>query len=212
MKLTKLTTPIGIAKYPSLNTPDTRFESQQAKGGEYHVDLRIEEDEARPMVEKLEQLLAEWVTTANAERKKEKKKPLQVFSSKPWSVEYDEEGNPSGYYILKIKRGAQWKDRDGNVQKNTLRFFDANGEGLTSLDEKIGGGSKLRVAFNVRGWVAPIGIGLALDILAVQIVELSSWGGGGDTDFGFGAVEGGFVASTSDESDDNSFESDNADF
>lgn len=209
MKLKNLTTPTGIAKYPSLNTPDTRFESQQAKGGEYHVDLRIAEKDALPMIEQLNAMLAEWVTKANAERKAEKKKPLSAFSPTPWQQEY-EDGEPTGYWILKLKRGAQWKDRNGNIQKNTIRFFDSAGAALSTVDEVIGGGSQLRVAFTCRGWIAPIGIGIALDIRAVQIIELSSFGGG-DSDFGFDAVDGGFVAST--DKDEDTFEAtDSADF
>ena len=196
MKLKNITTPIGIAKYPSLNNPDTRFESQQAKGGEYHVDLRIPEKDARPLIEELTALLDEWVKKANAERKAEKKKPLAAFSPTPWQEEY-EDGEPSGYWILKCKRGAEWKDRNGNVQKNKIQFFDASGAGIGKLEEVIGGGIKLRVAMTCRGWIAPIGIGIALDIRAVQIIELSSFGGG-DTDFGFGSVDGGFVATEKD--------------
>lgn len=210
MKIAKLTTPIGIAKYPSLNTPDTRFESQQAKGGEYHVDLRIAEQEALPLIEKLNSMLDEWVKKANQERKADKKKPLSAFSPTPWQQEY-EDGEPTGYWILKLKRGAEWKNRNGEVIKNRIRYFDSTGAAIPTLDEVIGGGSKLRVNFQARGWIAPIGIGIALDILNVQIVELSSFGGG-DADVKFDAVEGGFVAGGGSEEVFEDTDNDSADF
>ena len=203
MKLSRLTTPEGTAVFPWLNKPDTKFESQTAKGGEYHVDIRLSEADAAPLKAKLESLLAEWTTVKNAEQKKEKKKPFRPYDSYPWQDAEDDEGNPTGEVVFKFKRGAEWTDRDGNVRKNTIQFVDSTGAGISQPDDIIGSGSRLRVCFQVRGWASPLGISIALDLVAVQIVELNSYVGADGADFGFSPTEG-FVASPpiSDEADE----------
>ena len=193
MKLARLTTPAGTAVFPWLNKPDSKFESQKAKGGEYHVDLRLSEEDAAPLKAELEKLLAEWTTVKNAEQKKDKKKPFRPYDRFPWQDVEDEEGNPTGEVLFKFKRGAEWTDRDGNVRKNTLQFVDSTGAGIPKPDDIIGSGSKLRICFQVRGWASPLGISIALDLVAVQIIELNSFVGADSSDFGFSATEG-FVA------------------
>ena len=195
MKLSKLTTPTGVAAFPWLNEPDKKFDSQRAKGGEYHVDLRLSAEDGAPLVKRLENILAEWKTVKNNEQKEAKKKPYKTYHATPWSEVEDEEGNPTGEYVFKFKRGAEWTDRDGNVRKNLIRFVDSKGEGITKLSDTVGSGSKLRICFQVRGWASPLGISVALDLVAVQIVELVAFsGGGGSEEFGFGEVDGGFIA------------------
>lgn len=176
MKLTTLTTPRGIAVYPHLNEPDTKFESQQAKGGEWHTQLRLPEDRALPLVEKLEATLAEWIKVKNAEQKEAKRKPYKRFNT-PWEQVEDEDGNPTGDYIFKFKRGVQWTDRDGNIRTNKIEFVDGQRQTIGKLEDKIMGGSELCVNFSVRGWASPLGISVALDIQKVQIVRLADGGG-----------------------------------
>ncbi len=60
----------------------------------------------------------------------------------------------------------------------------------------------MRICFQVRGWASPLGVGIALDLVAVQIIELVAYAGSADAEgegFGFEAIEGGFVAEESDE-------------
>lgn len=177
MKLATLTTPKGIARYPHLNEPDTKFDSQRAKGGEYHVDLVLEEAEALPLIERLKNVLGEWIKTKNAEQKELKRKPYKPFNT-PWEQEEDEEGNPTGRWIFKFKRGAEWTDRDGNVRTNKIEFFDSKSQKQGVLGETIGAGSELKVHFMVRGWASPLGISCALDLLKVQIINLKTYDGG----------------------------------
>ncbi len=202
MKLSRITTPVGVAKFPWLNEPDTKFESQRNKGGEYHVDLRLPEAESAALVQRLETILQEWMALKNAEQEELKKKPYKPFNTLPWSEDFDDAGNPTGEYVFKFKRGVQWEDRDGNVRTNVLKFVDSHGQGVNSLTDTIGSGSKLRICFQVRGWASPLGVGIALDLVAVQIIELVAYAGSADAEgegFGFEAIEGGFVAEESDE-------------
>jgi len=172
MKLTTLTTPRGIAVYPHLNAPDTKFESQQNKGGEWHTSLRLPEDSALPLVEKLEATLTEWIKVKNAEQKEMRRKPYKRFDT-PWAQVEDEDGNPTGAYIFKFKRGVQWTDRDGNVRTNKIEFVDGQRQTIGNLEDAIMGGSELCVNFSVRGWASPLGISVALDLQKVQIVRLA---------------------------------------
>ncbi len=129
MKLSRITTPVGVAKFPWLNEPDTKFESQRNKGGEYHVDLRLPEAESAALVQRLETILQEWMALKNAEQEELKKKPYKPFNTLPWSEDFDDAGNPTGEYVFKFKRGVQWEDRDGNVRTNVLKFVDSHGQG-----------------------------------------------------------------------------------
>ncbi|MAU02244.1 MAG: hypothetical protein CL608_34330 [Anaerolineaceae bacterium] len=189
MKLATLTTPKGTARYPHLNEPDNKFDSQRAKGGEFHVDLVIAEEDALPLIERLENTLKEFIKVKNAEQKEMKKKPFKPFQT-PWSQEEDDEGTPTGNYIFKFKRGAEWTDRDGNVRTNKIEFFDSQNQKKGKLDEVIGAGSELKVHFMVRGWASPLGISCALDLLKVQIINLKTYDGGDDSN-PFDVEEGG---------------------
>lgn len=180
MKLAALTTPKGIAVYPHLNEPDLKFDSQRAKGGEWHCDLRVPEELALPLVEKLEGLLTEWTKTRNAEQKELKKKPFKPFHT-PWERVEDDEGNPTGEFLFKFKRGVEWTDRDGNVRTNKLEFYDSQNQKKAVLDEVIGAGTELKIHFQVRGWSSPLGISCALDLLKIQIISLEVYEGGAES-------------------------------
>jgi len=193
MKLKTITTPIGTAVYPWLNEPDTKFESQRAKGGEFHVNVRLVETDATPLIKELEDTLKEWVKVKNQEQKDAKKKPYAAFGTKPWREVLDDEGNPTGEWDVICKLGKQWTDRDGNTRENKIAFRDAAMSPFTP-DDIIGSGSRIRVNFKVRGWASPLGACLAFDIVSVQVVELNAMAGG-DTTFGFEPTTG-FIAIT----------------
>ena len=196
MKLAQLTTPVGVAVFPWLNAPDTKFDSQRQKGGEYLVDLRLSEEDSAPLVERLEGLRTEGIAVKNAEQKELKKKPFKPYSNKPWAPVEDEEGNPTGVTLFKFKRGAQWTDREGEIRKNTIKFVDSQGQGITNLTDVIGRGSLISVCFRARGWASPLGISVALDIVAVQIKEMNAYVGA-DESFGFSPdPDGGYVSET----------------
>jgi len=55
--------PAGIAVFPNLNKPDTKFKAD----GEYKVKLRVTEDEAQPLIDKVAALAAKHLEDTRAD-------------------------------------------------------------------------------------------------------------------------------------------------
>ena len=178
-----LTTPLGTAVYPHLNEPDTKFEED----GIYSTTLKIEADVAESMIEKLETLyIAEYEKFC-----KEKKKPKLKQADRPWTEEYDDEGNETGNYLFRFKMKA--KTRKGIELRPVL--FDSK---CQPLHENIGGGSKMKVSYEPTCWLVPsLGVGISLRLRGVQVLELVEYGGASASSLGFGEEEGFETASAS---------------
>jgi len=168
-----ITTPAGIARYPSLNKPDTKFDEV----GVYKVNLEMSAEDAEPFLSQVESLLAEFVAQKKAELKKDKLKMHQA----PW-----EEND--GQVQLKLKVKALGKDKAGETYSRAPKLFNASGEVIT---DNIGGGSKLKVAVVPYCWyTASLGAGVTLQPKAVQVLELVTWGDGGSAAaYGFDVSE-----------------------
>jgi hypothetical protein len=168
-----ITTPAGIARYPSLNKPDTKFDEV----GVYKVNLEMSAEDAEPFLSQVEALLAEFVAQKKAELKKDKLKMHQA----PW-----EEND--GQVQLKLKVKALGKDKAGETYSRAPKLFNAAGEVIT---DNIGGGSKLKVAVVPYCWyTASLGAGVTLQPKAIQVLELVTWGDGGSAAaYGFDVSE-----------------------
>ena len=167
----KFTTPKGIAQYPWLSKPDTKFSEE----GVYKVDLIIPKAEAIPLLKQINEVFAENVDkqTKNAKGKDIKK------ANPPYFEELDDAGQPTGNVILKFKSKAAYKPA----------IFDA--KGIPMIDSNIWGGSELKI----NGSIAPyyttlIGAGVALRLRAVQVIQYVEGGSGSADRFGFEAVAG----------------------
>jgi hypothetical protein len=171
-----ITTPIGTAVYPHLNEPDTKFEDD----GVYTTQLRLTAEEAEPVIEKLESMYE----TEYDKFCKEKKKPKLKQADRPWSEEYDDEGNETGHYLFRFKMKA--KTRKGAELRPVL--FDSK---CQPLSENIGGGSKMKVSFEPHCWLVPaLGVGISLRLRGVQVLELIEYGGASAKSLGFGEEDG----------------------
>ena len=99
----RLSTPVGIAVYPRLKTPDTKFDEL----GAYKADISIPAAEAAPLVE---QLMDIWKSHVGKAAKK---------SDNPmFSLETDDSGEETGNVIFKMraknkmnKKGELWDRR-----------------------------------------------------------------------------------------------------
>jgi hypothetical protein len=69
-----ITTPAGIARYPSLNRADTKFDDI----GVFKVNLEMSSDDAAPFIEAIDGLFSEFLADKKRELKKEKLK-LHAF-------------------------------------------------------------------------------------------------------------------------------------
>lgn len=188
--------PKGIAVYPRLNKPDTKFDAN----GVYKAPLKLDTDEAegaafRDSIDALAELAfetavakavdaGEYKTEAVA-RKKVKRADL------PYTVIEDEDGEDTSFIKVNFKMKARVKSRKTGEEfdlKPTI--FDAHKQKLATCPA-VYSGSVIRVAFKPIFWYTKqLGAGVKLQLEAVQIIELVS-GSGGDADsYGFGDEDG----------------------
>ena len=168
-----ITTPVGIARYPSLNRPDTKFDDV----GVFKVNLEMSTEDAEPFLKQIEALFSEFV----ADKKRELKKDKLKLHAAPW-----EEND--GLTQLKLKVKAMGKSKEGETFSRQPKLFGADGQ---PLEANIGGGSKIKVAVVPYCWyTASLGAGITLQPKAVQVLDLVTWGDGGSAvSYGFDVSE-----------------------
>ena len=171
------TTPKGIAQYPWLSKPDTKFNEE----GEYKVNLVLTKEDATPVIEQINAAFAENLKVQIKENGKDIK-----TANPPYMDELGDDGKPTGNVIIKFKSKALYPPA----------IFDAKGDVMK--ESNIWGGSEIRV----NGSIAPyyvklIGAGVSLRLRAVQVIQYVEGGTGSADRFGFEEVDGGFVQATS---------------
>lgn len=200
-KLPRYVTPIGVAQYPHLTKPDTKFNPD----GEYKVSLELDANAAQDIVTFLDEQFAESVATAKKENAGKKIKEGDV----PYSVDED-----SGKVTIRFKLKAKVTPKKGDAFEQRVAIFDAKGKPITG-EIKIGGGTKMKVSYELIPYYTAIaGAGVSLRVRAVQIIELVEYGSGAQAgSFGFGE-EDGYEAVTPAKTDDfkDETESDEEDF
>jgi hypothetical protein len=179
-----ITTPAGIARFPSLNRADTKFDEI----GVYKVNLEMSAEDAEPFIKQIEAIFAEYLPAKLAEINNKlvmdglpKKTKLKQHAA-PW-----EEND--GLVQLKLKVPAMGKNKEtGEEYSRKPTLFDAAGK---EEDVNIGGGSKLKVAVVPYCWyTASLGAGITLQPKAVQVLDLVTWGNGGTAEaYGFDVSE-----------------------
>ena len=181
-----ITTAIGTAVYPHLNKPDKKFDKDGP--GVYQVSLRLLDEEAAILIS----LLEEHHTEEYDKTCTEKKKPSLKQHAHPWAQELDDDGNSTGHHLFKFKMKAETKT--GIKMRPVL--FDAKRQ---PLNENIGGGTKMKVAFEPSCWFVPsLGFGMTLRLKGVHVIDLVEYSGGLSAEgLGFGEEEGFETASAS---------------
>ena len=153
----------GEFVYPHLNKPDVRFN----EAGEYKLTLKVPQKEALSMVTLLDKELDACI--AKVEKEKKGKKVKQA--PKPYKIE-------DGFAFFKFKMkatGVNRKTKESFSQKPAL--FDSNKNPFPQ-STSIWGGTKGKVAFNVKDYFVPaLGAGVTLQLIAVQIIDLVEGGG-----------------------------------
>ena len=168
----------GIAIWPSLSEPNPTF-------GDFETKLRIDSEMKDMILPKLEAAHEENHADQmrKAGKKELKKYPLYC------EEEMDDDGTPTGTYLIKLKMKS--KDKEGRDRR--LKIVDSQKK---PMNESVGMGSEIVVSFQTYGWYAPqLGAGVTLQIKAVQVIKLIERGAGGTDEFD---VEDGFesVATT----------------
>ena len=183
-KKQQIVTPKATAVYPWLNTPDTKFNVD----GEYKVTLKIGSEEAAPLIEKIDGVIAEY----KQEQATKDPKVGRYSDMPPYEEEVDDQGNLTGNVLFKFKQKAKIHTKDGRTIDMKVALFDAQ---RTPTDVIVGGGSEIKVAATLWPYVLPTtkSVGVSLRPSAVQILTLVSAGGSKMADL-FDS-EDGFVAS-----------------
>mgnify|MGYP001495529808 FL=1 len=153
----------GEFVYPHLNKPDVRFN----EAGEYKLTLKVPQKEALSMVTLIDKELDACVAKVEKEKKGKKVK----LAPKPYQIE-------DGFAFFKFKMkatGVNRKTKESFSQKPAL--FDSNKNPFPQ-STSIWGGTKGKVAFNVKDYFVPaLGAGITLQLIAVQIIDLVEGGG-----------------------------------
>ena len=191
-KVERFVSPKGIASYPYLTNPDTKFNPD----GEYKVSLIVAGDDASKAID----FLTEKHNASVAQAKKENAGKRVKEGELPF-IENDD-----GTVTFKFKMKAKVTPKKGDPFEQKPALFDAKGKPLTG-EPKIGGGSTIKVSYEVVPYYTAIaGAGVSLRLKAVQIIELKEYSGGGNAEsYGFGEEEG-FEAD--DEDNDPPFDTD----
>ena len=213
-KLYTANSPKGIAVFPRLNTPDTKFNAN----GVYSTKLVIAGEDATPLMAAIEGEADAAMATAREELEAKlanaapKDKPkIKAALDKlgkgplPFESEYDDQGEETGNVVFSFKTNATYKDRKTDeVKSKEVTMFAAKGKDPLKGKQRpnIWAGSTLKVNFTAAPYynAATGSAGVSLRINAVQIINLVSSGGGNATTYGFGEEEGYEAPKASDES------------
>ena len=182
MKNQKLTTGTGIAMYPYLFSPDTKFSTE----GVFCLNLRLDMVEGKKLAKQLETQQKDHIKEATAATGK---KPSRI-NPYPWKEVEDNNGEPCMDFKFKLK--PSFKTKAGEIVKQRPAVFDAALKPLTE-ECRLGNGSKIKVNFSVIPYNTSMGCGISLRLHAVQVLDLVQYNNG-ESDTGGFSVEEGFVA------------------
>ena len=181
-KYKRVVTPEGIAHYPWLSKPDTKFD----KNGTYSCNVFIDTKEAKPLIEMINNEVDEF----HAAEEKSSKKTLERNI-----LPYIEHGDsrdtnsvvPQGKVMFKIKQNGVIGDkpfRPHLVDAEGTPIVDKNGDNIV-----VYGGSKVKVAFDLYTY-NNLKVGVTLKLVAVQVLELQDAGAPDISKLGFKKEEG----------------------
>ena len=170
-----LVTPAGVAQYPALLTPDTRFATDGI--GTFKCNLVLPEAEAEDFIEVCEGLLAEKLEALEGElTKKQFNAVKEKGLSMPFAIETDDEDDPTGNVVIKAKQKAGYiSKKDNKLVERSMQVVDAKKK---KISVNVGGGSRVKMAVELSTWHnAANGYGVTARLNAVQVLELMEFGG-----------------------------------
>lgn len=207
-KAKQYTTPAGVAVYPHLHAPDTKYNAE----GEYKTNLRMPVAEAQALMDILEEAakaeydsqLARMKAVAedtgeSAKKRTGARKAFKELSGKepfvPFELCEDEAGELTGDVEFRFKlRASGTVKSTGKTFTQKPYLYDSAGV-LLKQSPKVFSGSVLKVAFTVNPfYTAQAGAGVSLRMKAVQIKELVDSSGPEAAALGFDTDGEGFSA------------------
>lgn len=200
----KVVTPRGVAIYPKLNTPDTKFDA----AGVYETKLRIDpaaEDgvlgKAKATWSEIKDAVAaqqeEFLAAKKAELMKgdgKAKNKAKSIESLEWGAEpdVDDEGNETGLLVIKAKMKASGTSKkDGKKWTRKPVLFDSKNKKLGE-DVQVWGGSTLKVSGKIVPYYSAKDnvVGSTMYLEAVQVIDLVSGQGRDAGAYGFDEEDG----------------------
>ena len=198
-----ITTPAGIAKFPRLSTPDTKFNPE----GVYKCTLVLSlADKGVPeFVERVEAIEAANIAEATETLKKGKKLKTADSLIRP---HLDDEGNEvEGKVEITAKMKASGVSKKDNTPwSRKPAVFDSNRKPVKA---NVGGGSRLKLAVSLIPYESPtVGFGVSCRLEAAQVIELRQFTSNEDaSSYGFGDEEGGYSSESSESAESGSADS-----
>ncbi len=181
----QITTPEGVARYPFLLRPHTRFDPD----GEYRVTLILPSAEAQELISTIDAALKESLEKAISENpaKADTIRP----ANPPYSIVTNDIGEETDFVQFNFKAKAKITPRNGAAPFHIkLAIFDAKGQAV-SPDLRIGSGTKMRVCAELVPYFTDlVGAGVKLRLKAAQIVDLIEYTGPSASQFGFDLENG----------------------
>jgi hypothetical protein len=166
--MVKYTTPKGVAQYPYLDKPDTKFNPQ----GDYKLNLVLDNEIDKKFVAVSKEVKGKRVKKADP----------------PYFSEIDDDGNETGNIIFKLKQKAEITSKTGKTINMKVRLFDSKGKPLNNV--AVWGGSKVKCAGSLMPYYTPtLGVGVSMKLAACQVIDLVTSDSSADT-FGFNEEDG----------------------
>lgn len=189
----------GIAVFPRLESPDTKFKPE----GQFTVKVRQDADVGEALKNKIVKAanaeLARYTAeltekTKDSDADIAKKAKLALKKVKLADLPYSEDDD-TGELTFSFKMTASGvSKKTGKPWTMQPAIFDAKGVVLKNIP-KIGAGSELNVSYEFSVFSSPIGSGVSLRLVAVQVLKLVEWVAGGNAkSYGFGSEDGGYEA------------------
>lgn len=189
-----ITTPRGTARFPWLNTADTKFGDPK-----YKVDLMVAPGDAGDFSAKIEDALTDHFAAVE-DKESGSGKYREILKAE---LPFFEDGGEVLFRATLNKIGKSKKT--GETWENKIAFYDAKGRPIPEgMAPKIGGASVLRVSCELNTWTRPnvegrgankvtdLEVGISLRIKGVQVIEAKQGGNGpvSAESMGFGEEEG----------------------
>lgn len=178
-KAVRYITAKGIAQYPWIFEPDTKFDAD----GQFHIQLVVPKEDAKEMIKRLSDMLDEF--KAQTEKEKGKKVGKMDF--------FDE--TPEGDAVqFKFKQRHVLRRKDGSSVEVNIPVFDSRG-GCVTADSKMGTGSTVKICYSPLPYYNAVtkSVGLSLRLVAVQVLALVQYSAGAAEGFGFSTDFEGYV-------------------
>lgn len=202
-------TPRGVAVWPRLESPDSKYDS----AGIYSVKLRLSSEDGEPLAKvlsaRMDHALKEAIEKNAALPKAKQKKNKKKFRLADAPFSQDEE---TGDYLFNFKMRANVEGKDGKKYSFKPLLVDAKGN--VAKNTRVGGGSIIKVSYEVGEFFTMlVGAGVTLRLRGVQVIEYKEYDGADANSLGFEEEEGGWEApkpepkkDTEDDADDDADE------